>query len=136
MKLPQIHIIKYTLDDLKTFENIKEQSILDFLPYLVNFKQNLPINLYLVYILYLLNSAVTYFVPAYKQALLMANQEQYKIESINIIFVVVNCIADVFVLIVFKQYMMYLLAKLILAIEDGGTRVIHYTPEDWEEPVC
>lgn len=29
MKLPQIHIIKYTLDDLKTFENIKEQSILD-----------------------------------------------------------------------------------------------------------
>lgn len=90
--------------------------ICPFLPYLVNFKQNLPINLYLVYILYLLNSAVTYLVYAYKQALLMANQEQYKIESINIIFVVVNCIADVFVLIVFKQYLMYLLAKLILAI--------------------
>ena len=29
MKLPQIHIIKYTLEDLKTLENIKEQSILN-----------------------------------------------------------------------------------------------------------
>ena len=29
MKIPQIHIVKYTLDDLKTIENIKEQNILN-----------------------------------------------------------------------------------------------------------
>lgn len=29
MKIPQIHIVKYTLEDLKTIENVKEQNILN-----------------------------------------------------------------------------------------------------------
>ena len=74
------------------------------LPRIVNFKQNVPVNLYLVYVLYLLNIAMTYLVYAYKQALPLANQEQYKIEKLNMLFVIFNCLIDVVILLVFKNY--------------------------------
>lgn len=86
------------------------------LPRIVNFKQNVPVNLYLVYVLYLLNIAMTYLVYAYKQALPLANQEQYKIEKLNMLFVIFNCLIDVVILLVFKNYVIYLWVKLLLVI--------------------
>ena len=88
--------------------------IMPFLHLLVNLEQNVPENLYLVYMLYLLNTACSYFMYAYKQILPAANQEQYKVEKINIIFLCCNCITDVIVLVIFKSYILYLLIKLIL----------------------
>ena len=41
--------------------------IMPFLHLLVNLEQNVPENLYLVYMLYLLNTACSYFMYAYKQ---------------------------------------------------------------------
>ncbi len=90
--------------------------IIPLLPQIVNFEQNVPVNLYVVYLLYLLNMACSYLMFAYKQALPMANQEQYKIEKINILFVIINCITDIVVLVLFKSYVLYLLLKLILVL--------------------
>lgn len=90
--------------------------ICPFLPSLVNFEQNISINLYVVYILFLINTAVSYLVYAYKQALPAANQEQYKIEGINIFYIVINCVADAVILICFKEYILYLVCKIILSI--------------------
>lgn len=90
--------------------------IMPLLPKIVKFDQDLPVNLYLVYFLYLLNTVATYLVLAYKQALPMANQEQYKIEKIGIFFVVVNCLIDILVLIFFRNYVLYLVFKLILVV--------------------
>lgn len=91
-------------------------ALMPFLPRLVNFNQDVQINLYLVYFLYLLNTVATYLVYAYKQALPMANQEQYKVEKINILFVIINCLADIFILITFKNYVLYLIVKLLLVV--------------------
>lgn len=90
--------------------------IMPFLRYIVNFEQSVPVNLYLVYFLYLINNVVSYLFFAYKQALLMANQEQYKIEKINIIFVVLNCICDIGILVIFRNYILYLVGKICLLI--------------------
>ena len=54
-------------------------AIIPILPKVVNFDQDLPVNLYVIYFLYLLNTASSYLFFAYKQALVTANQEQYKI---------------------------------------------------------
>lgn len=86
------------------------------LPSLVNFEQNVPVNLYIVYFIYLLNTASSYLFFAYKQALVMANQEQYKLEKINLIFTFLNCGADIIILVAFKNYILYLLGKLLLVL--------------------
>lgn len=90
--------------------------IMPLLPIMVNFNQPIPINLYLVYFIYLLNTAFSYLFFAYKQALVMANQEQYKIEKINIIFTFLNCAVDILILLLFKNYILYLIGKLILVL--------------------
>lgn len=90
--------------------------IMPFLPKLVNFNQGIPVNLYLVYFLCLINSASSYLFFAYKQTLIIANQEQYKIEKINILFSFLNCITDIVVLICCRDYILYLSFKLVLTL--------------------
>ena len=90
--------------------------LMPFLPYLVNFNQDVPVNLYLVYFLYLLNTASSYLFFAYKQAIVTANQEQYKIEKINIAFTFINCTVDVLILLLFKNYIIYLIVKFLLVL--------------------
>lgn len=90
--------------------------LVPFLPKLVNFEQQVPVNLYLVYVLYLLNTASSYLFFAYKQAIVTANQEQYKIEKINIVFTFVNCAADIVILLLFHNYIVYLVVKFLLVL--------------------
>ncbi|EGA95196.1 hypothetical protein HMPREF9474_00920 [ [[Clostridium] symbiosum WAL-14163] len=90
--------------------------LIPILPNIVNLEQELPVNLYLIYILYLLNTASTYLLFAYKQTLFSANQEQYKIEKINIFFTLIGCLVDIFVLIIFKNYILYLIFKIVVNI--------------------
>lgn len=90
--------------------------LMPFLPELVNFEQNVPVNLYLVYLLYVFNTACSYFLFAYKQTLVEANQQQYKIEKINILFSFVNFFTDIVILILFRNYIMYLVFKLMLVL--------------------
>lgn len=91
-------------------------AIMPFLDKIVNFDQALPENLYVVFLLFLIQSASTYFFFAYKQSLITANQELYKIEKINILFVFLGCATDVIVLFVFKAFLPYLIAKVALVI--------------------
>lgn len=91
-------------------------AIIPILPKVVNFDQDLPVNLYVIYFLYLLNTASSYLFFAYKQALVTANQEQYKIEKISIYFTFINCIVDILILIIFRDYYIYLIFKFLLVL--------------------
>ena len=64
--------------------------IMPFLDKMVNLNQPISENLYLIYFLFLLDSAFTYLFWAYKQAIMFANQQQYKIEKINIGFAILS----------------------------------------------
>ena len=90
--------------------------LMPFLDRLVNLEQAIPENIYFIYFLFLCNSAFTYLFFAYKQTLVMANQEQYKIEKINIVFTFINCLADIIVLLIFRNFIIYLLSKILLVI--------------------
>ena len=90
--------------------------IMPFLDKMVNLYQPIPENLYLIYFLFLLDSAFTYLFWAYKQALMFANQQRYKVEKINILFSILSCCVDIVVLIIFRSFVIYLLAKMALVI--------------------
>lgn len=91
-------------------------SLMPFIDKLVNFEQQLPENLYIVYLLFLFQSASTYFFFAYKQTLITADQKLYKIEKINIAYLILGCLVDVIVLLLFRSYLLYLVLKVILVI--------------------
>lgn len=91
-------------------------SIMPFLHKLVNFDQPLPENLYVVYLLFLLQSACTYFFFAYKQSLITADQKLYKVERINIVFLFIGCLVDIIVLLVFRAFLPYLIFKVAIVI--------------------
>lgn len=91
-------------------------SIMPFLDKIVNFDQPLPENLYVVYLLFLLQSACSYFFFAYKQSLITADQKLYKVEKINIIFSFLVCVVDILILLIFRSFLPYLIVKVALVI--------------------
>lgn len=90
--------------------------LMPFLKYLVNFDQPIPDNLYLVFFLFVLQSAVSYFFAAYKQTFVNANQKTYVLTKIELVFTVVNCIVDIVVLLLFRNFIVYLVGKVIVVI--------------------
>ena len=90
--------------------------IMPFLDKMVNLNQPISENLYLIYFLFLLDSAFTYLFWAYKQAIMFANQQQYKIEKINIGFAILCCCVDIIVLLIFKSFIIYLLCNMAIVI--------------------
>lgn len=90
--------------------------ITPFLKYIVNFDQNIDINLYIVYFISVFNISSTYLFGGYKQTIFLANQEQYKAESVNICFALLNCIAEIISLLVFKNYIVYLVTQLTMVL--------------------
>lgn len=88
--------------------------LIPLLPYIVNFEQNLDVNLYLVYILVLFNVMVSYMFFAYKQALITADQKLYKVETINIVLQIISTILDAILLIIFRNFIIYLLSKIFM----------------------
>ncbi len=91
-------------------------SLMPFLQYLVKYDQPIPENLYIIFFLFVLQSSVSYFFVAYKQTLVEANQKKYKLTNYEIIFAILNCIVDVVVLLIFRNYIIYLFAKLFVII--------------------
>lgn len=103
----------------KKFYNIVGTSILiigmfliPFLKYIVNMNCGVD-NLYLIYILTLISTSTSYFF-SYKRSLLEADQKLY-VSSLNIfIFNTLATIFRIFVLIFFKNYLLFLLITIIM----------------------
>lgn len=90
--------------------------LLPFLNKMVNLNQPIPENLYLVYVLFLMQSAISYFFAGYKQALLGANQKSYILTKYNAFFSIASVVLDIIVLLIFRNFIIYLSAKIGLAI--------------------
>lgn len=84
--------------------------ITPFIKYIVNAEQDIP--LLQVYYLFSLASVVTSYLFVYKTTLLVADQKKYFIEKISIIFNIIKTVAQIIVLLVFKNYIIYLTIAL------------------------
>lgn len=79
-----------------------------FLEFLISGTYPADINLYLLYSIFLLNSVIGYFFFAYKNAILVAQQRNDIVSKINILTIGLLYITQIIVLLVFKNYYIYI----------------------------
>ena len=70
-------------------------------------------SLYLYFILYLLNTSLSYLL-AYKEALIIANQQSHKIARIKILFLILLYSTQIFLLIKTHNFALYLIAVIVI----------------------
>lgn len=88
--------------------------ITPFLKFIIK-ETTLDINIYIVYILYLISTVSTYLI-SYKRNLLFADQKSYVINIINIMSVVVLNVFQILVIYITKNYYLYLIIKIICSV--------------------
>lgn len=88
--------------------------IVPFIKYIVK-DVTVNINIYLIYILFLLSIVATYIL-SYKRNLIIANQKNYIINIIQIIYIIILNIIQIVILYITKNYYLYLLIKIICVI--------------------
>lgn len=89
-------------------------TILPFIPHIVG-KITIDINIYLIYILFLVNTISSYFM-IYKRNLIVANQESYIINIIHVIYIIIVNIIQLLIIYLTKNYYLFLIIKIICQI--------------------
>lgn len=93
--------------------------LMPFLPYLINGEVTIPENINIIYLLFLLQSASSYFF-SYKQSLLMASQ-QNRINSIyHSIFMVLRNLGEMVVLFFFHAYIPTLVCIIVFQLAENA----------------
>lgn len=105
--------------------------LLPFLKHIVT-GNDTGINIIIVYILYLLNTVLSYFLFAYKSTLLNAFQRFDVISNIGTLVSVGMCIIQIVLMIVFKNYYLHITIAILFTIINNlsiSKRVDHLYPE-------
>ena len=87
-------------------------AVMPFLTKFINGSYPDSINLYIVFFLYLVNSAISYYLFAYKECLLVADQRQDISKNIRTVVNIIRYIAQLVVLVVTKDFYMYLIVAI------------------------
>lgn len=106
--------------------------LIPFLGYIVQSPQGVHENINFLYILFLFNVIVSYFF-SYKSTLLIANQENYLVVTINYVTVVIQNIFQIISLWIFKNYIIYLLVQIFFSII---TNIIISRKAEKKYPYC
>ena len=84
-------------------------AIMPFLDKLINGTYPENINIYILYGIYLFNTVITYFLFAYKSALLTAHQRVDITSNVNTVMYIIQYCIQIVVLCVLKNYYIYIL---------------------------
>lgn len=87
--------------------------LLPFLKSLIKGEYPADINLQLLYILFLFNTAVSYFLFAYKNCILTAYQREDVISKINIVLKTIMYVVQAIILVGFKSYYGYIMCMIL-----------------------
>lgn len=88
--------------------------VLPILPFIVNLDSDIG-NIQIYYLLYLLNSVSSYIL-LYRSSIVIASQKEYLIKKYDIIFLLIRIVLQGIVLIVYKNYMLYLIIQVTTTI--------------------
>lgn len=89
--------------------------MLPFLNLIITDPPAIKENIYLLYLLYLLNTVVSYFF-SYRQALLTASQRQYIVSGYNYVITIAQSVAQIGFLLLTHEYIFYLLIQVVGSI--------------------
>lgn len=88
--------------------------LIPFLKFILGENANID-NIYLIYMLYLISTVFTYFI-SYKEVLIIADQKNYKLTKTNFLFDVILNSIQMLLLILFRNFIIYLIAQIIIEI--------------------
>lgn len=86
-----------------------------FLPYLMNGGTDI-VNIYVVYIIYLLQSSMSYLFWAYHTSLIQADQKSYVVSLIYSLTTILTTICQVIILLLTANFILYLLTALAINV--------------------
>lgn len=90
--------------------------LIPFLGKLINGDVPKDINLEFLYILYLINTAGSYFLFAYKNCLLTVHQREDIISKVNVVLKIVMYTFQIVILVYFRNYYLYLFCMILNTI--------------------
>lgn len=79
------------------------------------------INIYYIYIIYLINTVLSYFLFAYKSSLLIANQRNDISSKINLVLMVLQNLIQIIMLLIVKNYYYYIIVLPVITILNNLT---------------
>ncbi|SEI99093.1 Membrane protein involved in the export of O-antigen and teichoic acid [Kandleria vitulina] len=82
--------------------------LIPFLPYLINGAYPKNANLILLYLIYLVNTVISYFFFSYKSSVLNACQQVSIVYNINSIIILLQSVLQIIVLFLFKDYLLFI----------------------------
>lgn len=91
--------------------------LIPFLPFLIK-KVNIPVNINIIYFLFLCDTVFSYFL-SYKRSIVYANQKNYIINIVHMIYLIILNTLQVLVLFLTKNYYLYLIVKVIMRIVEN-----------------
>lgn len=89
-------------------------SLIPFLEHFMNEVPNIP-HLKFIYLLYLINTTISYFF-VYKSSIIIADQKNYIVTRITCCFTAVLLIVQIIILLITKNYILYLLVAILFTI--------------------
>lgn len=92
--------------------------LLPFLDFFIKGEVLIKENIITIYVMFLLNSALSYFC-VYKKSVLMANQQNYVISSIHIKYIILTNMIQIALLVMVKKYIIVLLLQLAFRIGEN-----------------
>ena len=87
-------------------------ALMPFLKIVIREQLTISENLYVLYMLFLSSTAISYFY-SYKGSILIANQKNYIVVTISYIVVILQDIAQIIVLLLFRNYILYLILQVL-----------------------
>lgn len=91
-------------------------ALVPFLPNMINGSYPQDSNLALLYFVYLINTVLSYFFFSYKSSVLNASQQASAVYNINTISILLQSIAQIVILLVCKNYMLFIIAMPIFTL--------------------
>ena len=87
--------------------------LLPFIPRLINGEIPNSINIYILFLLYLINTVISYFMFSYKESILLAYQRQDISNNIRSKVLLLQYVAQAIMLLVFKDYYLFLVVAIL-----------------------
>lgn len=109
--------------------------LIPFLPNLINGSYPSDIDLYVLYIIFLANTSVSYFAFAYKSVLLTADQHQNIISNIDTILCILRYGIQIAMLIIISNYYAYIIWNLIFTVANNIIVAV-ITNNKYPEYIC
>lgn len=108
-----VSLLKRVYNIIGLFILIAGLLLMPAIPYLIKGTYPSSINIYYLYLLYLVNSVLSYFLFAYKESLLIANQRKDIADNIRTIINIFRYLIQLIVLIMFRNFYIYLVISII-----------------------